>query len=98
MSALRLEKTTRKKRIAKLTPRLAEELSAWKRSVAEKGHMEDVVAVNENLIEQFKQLSAHVTELKGHLVKGHKTAADLNVKLKATEKRVEDVVDERDGL
>lgn len=45
------------------------------------------MAVKEKLIEHVKQLSARVTELGGEKVKGKETVADLNVKMKATEKR-----------
>lgn len=44
-----MEKATQKKKIEKLTLRLAEKLSARERSAAEKRHMEDKVAVKEAL-------------------------------------------------
>lgn len=54
--------------------------------------------VKERLIEQFKLLSARVMELKREVEKSKETVEDLGVKLKAAEKRKENIVYEQDGL
>lgn len=81
-----------------MTRRLTEELSEQERSVAEKRHLEDAVAVNGRVTEQLEQFSARVTELEGEAVKGEETVAYLNVKLKAADKRAEDVAYGRGDL
>lgn len=53
--------------------------------------MKDSVVAKEKLTEQVKQLSARVSELESEIVKGNEATADLNVKLLAAEKRVDDV-------
>lgn len=76
-----------------MTRGLAEGLSEWERSVAEKRHTKDAVAVKIRLAEQVEQLSVCVTELKGDdVVNSKETVADLNFKLKGAEKRAEYVV------
>lgn len=87
-----------KEKIKELTQCLAEKLSARERSVAEKRHMKDSVAVNEKLNEQGIQLSVSMADLKGDVMNGKKTVVDLIVKLHASEKRPEDVAYERYGL
>lgn len=97
-STLRAEKATQKKSIEEWARRLAEELSARARNIAEKEHKEGAVVVKDTLTEQVKQLIAYVTELKGKAVKSMETVADFNVKLVTTEKHAENVADEKNGL
>lgn len=86
------------KRIEDLTMGLAEKLSAQKRSIAEKCHIENAMAVKKKLIEQEKQLSFRVTVLEGEDMKGKETVLNLNDKLKAAKKQEDDVVYKQNGL
>lgn len=92
-----MENTAQKKWIEKLTWRLEEKLPARKRNVSEKRHTENVVTGRVKLTELVKQPSLRVTELDGEVTNGNKTVSYLNVKFRATEKCVEDVVCQRDG-
>lgn len=56
------------------------------------------MAAIEKLTKEVKQLSARVAELEGEAVKGKEPVADFDVKLKAPEKRVDDVAYEKDSL
>lgn len=56
MNTLRSKKVAQKKRIEEFSRRLAEDLSAREKSVAEKRHTENVVAAKEKLTEMAKQL------------------------------------------
>lgn len=56
------------------------------------------MAVNVKLTEHIKQFSACVTELDDKVMNGKETLAGLIVKLKAADKRDEDVAYGRDGL
>lgn len=67
--------------------RLAENLAARERSVADKRHMEDAVATKKKLTEQIKQVPNSVSELEREIVKVKEAMADLNIKVKAAEKR-----------
>lgn len=86
------------KRIAELKRHLAEKLSARGRSVANESHTKCTMAVKGKLTEQVNQLSLCVTELKSEVINGKETGAELKFRLKAPEKRAEDVTYERDGL
>lgn len=61
MSTLSGEKAAQEKRITECSQRLAEELSARERGVAEKRQTEDTLVVKENLTDQIKQLSVRST-------------------------------------
>lgn len=76
--ALRMEKSDLKKTIEELMRGLIEELQARERSVAEKMHMKDVVAVDEKQSEQVKQISVLVSALEGEVMNGQETRAHLN--------------------
>lgn len=82
MSAIRVERAAQMKTIEEWTRRLAEELSARERNF-EKSHTKNAVVVGEMLTEQFKHLSAPVTELEGEVMNDKKILADLYVKLMA---------------
>lgn len=97
VNALWVERAAQKK-IEELMRRLEEDLSARIWSFAKRRHTENAVAVIEKLTEQVKQVSARVTVLKDKVMHGEETVPDLNFKLKAADKRAEDVVYERDGL
>lgn len=70
----------------KLTCSLEAKLSAQERSVVQKRHMKDAVAVKKKLTEQIMQLSMRCTELEGEVVKGTETVAVVHVKLKTSVK------------
>lgn len=80
-----------KKQIEAFMRRLTEELSAQERSVIEWRFTEDGVAVEKKLTVQVRQVYACVTEQVKKFMTGKETVVDLNVKLKAVEKRTEDV-------
>lgn len=65
------------KGIEKLTERLVEQLSARKWSVAGMRHTEKAVAVKEKLTELVRKLLVCGTELKGEVLDGYETVADL---------------------
>lgn len=56
------------------------------------------MSVKKMLTKQVKRLPVWVTELDDVVINGKETVADLNIKLKAAEKRAGDVAYERDGL
>lgn len=68
------------------------------RCVAEKRHTKDAMAVKEKQTERIKQLPDCVDELEYEVTSGKGIVADLNVKLKTSEKREEDFTCERDCL
>lgn len=72
--------------------RLAEDLSARERSIAERRHMKNAVAVKEKLKFQVKQVLAPMTEIEKEVMNGKETDADINAKLMVAGKRAENVV------
>lgn len=56
------------------------------------------MAVKEKLTKQVKQLSAREIELQNEVIDGKEAIRSLENKLKAAEKRAEDVAYEQDGL
>lgn len=56
------------------------------------------MTVKEKRTKLVKQLSVLLSEQDSKIVKGTKTVADSNIKMKAVEKRAENVAYERDSL
>lgn len=91
VKALWIGEAAQKIRIEKLTRRLAVDLSAQERSIAEMRHTEDAVTFKETVTGQVKQKSFCVTALDGEDMNGKEIVAVFNIMLMDAEKRVEDV-------